>query len=68
MQALGANSGATVMLVVPWLISTARFKAIGGIRRRACFDTAHRDFALYLEARVSEAHGPEDINLSIGAI
>jgi RNA polymerase sigma-70 factor, ECF subfamily len=44
----------------PWLISTARFKAIDGIRRRARFDGTHRDFALYhdpvkLEARINEA-------------
>src|SRR5271168_492080 len=40
----------------PWLISTARFKAIDRMRRRARFDIeAQRDFALYTEARVSEA-------------
>src|SRR5271163_2197242 len=40
----------------PWLISTARFKAIDRMRRRARFDNeAQRDFALYTEARVSEA-------------
>jgi RNA polymerase sigma-70 factor (ECF subfamily) len=38
----------------PWLISTARFKAIDGIRRRARFDAAQRDLALYLEARIDE--------------
>jgi RNA polymerase sigma-70 factor (ECF subfamily) len=38
----------------PWLISTARFKAIDGIRRRARFDSAQKDLALYLEARVNE--------------
>jgi RNA polymerase sigma-70 factor (ECF subfamily) len=43
----------------PWLISTARFKAIDGIRRRARFDGAQRDFALYhdhvkLEVRINE--------------
>ena len=33
----------------PWLISTARFKAIDRMRQRARFDaTAQRDFALYL--------------------
>ena len=42
----------------PWLISTARFKAIDAIRRRARFDGAQRDLALYMEARVSEA--PEE--------
>jgi RNA polymerase sigma-70 factor (ECF subfamily) len=43
----------------PWLISTARFKAIDRMRRRARFDDETRkDFALYVqtkgEARVSE--------------
>src|ERR1700741_5105488 len=31
----------------PWLISTARFKAIDGMRRRARLDGAQREFALY---------------------
>ena len=39
----------------PWLISTARFKAIDGIRRRARFDGAQRDLVHYMEARVHEA-------------
>jgi RNA polymerase sigma-70 factor, ECF subfamily len=39
----------------PWLISTARFKAINGMRRRARFDSAQKDLALHLEARVNEA-------------
>jgi RNA polymerase sigma-70 factor (ECF subfamily) len=39
----------------PWLISTARFKAIDGMRRRAHFDGAQRDFALYTEAHINEA-------------
>jgi RNA polymerase sigma-70 factor (ECF subfamily) len=39
----------------PWLISTARFKAIDRIRRRARFDATVRDFALYVEARIDEA-------------
>jgi RNA polymerase sigma-70 factor, ECF subfamily len=39
----------------PWLISTARFKAISGMRRRARFDSAQKDLALYLEARINEA-------------
>src|SRR5215472_16098335 len=39
----------------PWLISTARFKAIDGMRRRARFDGAQRDFALYTEAHINEA-------------
>ena len=39
----------------PWLISTARFKAIDGMRRRARFDRAQNDIALQLEARINEA-------------
>ncbi len=41
----------------PWLISTARFKAIDGMRRRARFDGAESELALYLEARANEALG-----------
>jgi RNA polymerase sigma-70 factor, ECF subfamily len=43
----------------PWLISTARFKAIDDMRQRARFDAAQRDPALRLEARINEA-SPED--------
>jgi RNA polymerase sigma-70 factor, ECF subfamily len=39
----------------PWLISTARFKAIDGMRRRARFDGAQRDLVAYMESRVSDA-------------
>jgi RNA polymerase sigma-70 factor (ECF subfamily) len=39
----------------PWLISTARFKAIDGMRRRARFDGAQRDLAAYIEAHINEA-------------
>jgi RNA polymerase sigma-70 factor, ECF subfamily len=46
----------------PWLISTAHFKAINGMRRRARFDGAQKDLAHYLEARTSEpAHEDEEI-------
>jgi len=38
----------------PWLISTARFKAIDGRRRRTRFDGAQRDLAAYIE-RINEA-------------
>jgi len=34
----------------PWLISTARFKAIDTIRRRARFDASLQDLAVHLEA------------------
>jgi RNA polymerase sigma-70 factor, ECF subfamily len=39
----------------PWLISTARFKAIDGMRRRALSDRTRRDLALYMEARSNQA-------------
>src|SRR6202021_1582306 len=38
----------------PWLISTARFKAIDAMRRRARFDGAERDLALYLDTKNKE--------------
>jgi RNA polymerase sigma-70 factor (ECF subfamily) len=39
----------------PWLITTARNKAVDGMRRRARFDGAQRDLALRIEARVIES-------------
>jgi RNA polymerase sigma-70 factor (ECF subfamily) len=46
----------------PWLISTARFKAIDVIRRRARFDGAQRDLVAHMESRVNDAHsGNEEI-------
>ena len=39
----------------PWLISTARFKAIDNIRRRARFDGAQRDLIAHLESRANDA-------------
>jgi len=39
----------------PWLISTARFKAIDVIRRRARFDGAEKDLIAHTEARTNEA-------------
>src|SRR5215472_8582755 len=39
----------------PWLISTARFKAIDGMRRRARFDATQKDLTLYTEAQMNEA-------------
>jgi RNA polymerase sigma-70 factor, ECF subfamily len=38
----------------PWLISTARFKAIDVMRRHARFDGVQTDLALYLESRINE--------------
>src|SRR5271168_3676463 len=39
----------------PWLISTARFKAIDTLRRRARFDASQDELAHYLEAQWSSA-------------
>src|SRR5579862_435118 len=39
----------------PWLISTARFKAIDVIRRRARFDGAQKDLVAHIESRISDA-------------
>jgi RNA polymerase sigma-70 factor (ECF subfamily) len=41
----------------PWLISTARFKAIDVIRRRARYSGAQRDLVAHMESRVSDAPG-----------
>jgi len=39
----------------PWLISTARFKAVDTLRRRARFDASQDDLVRYLEAQSSSA-------------
>src|SRR6202451_2540169 len=44
----------------PWLISTARFKAIDVIRRRARFDGAQRDLVAHMESRVNDAPGENE--------
>ena len=41
----------------PWLISTARFKAIDVIRRRARFDGAQRDLVAHMASRVNDGPG-----------
>ena len=41
----------------PWLISTARFKAIDAIRRRVRFDGAQRELVAHMESRVNDAPG-----------
>src|SRR5579864_7190190 len=41
----------------PWLISTARFKAIDVIRRRVRFDGAQRDLVAHMESRVNDFPG-----------
>src|ERR1700704_3177466 len=46
----------------PWLISTARFKAIDAMRRRTRFDGAQRDLVAHMESRVNDApSGNEEI-------
>src|SRR6266404_6945347 len=60
----------------PWLISTARFKAIDTLRRRARFDASQDELVRYLEAQLSSAeeyneedsleeHGLEDDRLRL---
>ena len=46
----------------PWLISTARFKAMDTLRRRARFDASQDELVRYLEAQWSSAErsNPED--------
>src|ERR1700758_5040162 len=44
----------------PWLISTARFKAIDPLRRRARFDASKADLVRYLEAQWSSAEKSND--------
>src|SRR5579863_10588485 len=44
----------------PWLISTARFKAIDTLRRRARFDASQDDLVRYLEAQSSSAETSND--------
>ena len=46
----------------PWLISTARFKAIDAMRRSARFDGVQRDLVAHMESRVNDApSGNEEI-------
>src|SRR5215471_3062784 len=46
----------------PWLISTARFKAIDAMRRHARFNGAQRDLIAHMESRVNDApSGNEEI-------
>jgi len=46
----------------PWLISTARFKAIDAMRRRARFDGAQQDLLAHTESRVNDPpSGNEEI-------
>src|SRR5580693_5975694 len=42
----------------PWLISTARFKAIDTLRRRARFDASQDELVRHIEAQSSSAQSP----------
>jgi RNA polymerase sigma-70 factor (ECF subfamily) len=44
----------------PWLISTARFKAIDTLRRRARFDASQDELVRYLEAQSRSAENSND--------
>jgi RNA polymerase sigma-70 factor (ECF subfamily) len=44
----------------PWLISTARFKAIDTMRRRARFDASQQDLLLHLEAQSAQSPQEEE--------
>src|SRR5678815_3261678 len=44
----------------PWLISTARFKAIDTLRRRARFDASQEELARYLEAQLNAAEKSDE--------
>src|SRR5215211_3800050 len=44
----------------PWLISTARFKAIDTLRRRARLDASQDQLAQYLEAQLSSAEKSDE--------
>ncbi len=44
----------------PWLISTARFKAIDTLRRRARFDASQNELVRYLEAQGSSAESSNE--------
>jgi RNA polymerase sigma-70 factor, ECF subfamily len=41
----------------PWLISTARFKAIDAMRLRVRFDGAQKDLVAHMESRVNDVPG-----------
>src|ERR1700742_2555773 len=44
----------------PWLISTARFKAIDTLRRRARFDASQDELVRHLEAQSGSAESPNE--------
>lgn len=53
----------------PWLISTARFKAIDSLRRRARFDASQGELVRYIEAQSSPAgRSAEELSLENVAV
>jgi RNA polymerase sigma-70 factor (ECF subfamily) len=46
----------------PWLISTARFKAMDTLRRRARFDASQDELVLHLQAQWSSAEESKEEN------
>src|ERR1700681_4562093 len=46
----------------PWLISTARFKAIDAMRRRARFDGVQRELVAHIESRGHPADPGDALN------
>src|SRR4051812_20748961 len=46
----------------PWLISTARFKAIDTLRRRARFDASQDELVRHIETQASSAESSTDQN------
>ncbi len=52
----------------PWLISTARFKAIDTLRRRARFDASQDELARHLEAQWSSAQTSPDEDSLEGSV
>src|ERR1700740_749032 len=44
----------------PWLISTARFKAIDAMRRAARFNGAQRDLVAHMESPINEVTGGDE--------
>ena len=47
----------------PWLISTARFKAVDAMRRRARFAASQQDLVLHLEAQSEKSFQEEEENI-----
>jgi RNA polymerase sigma-70 factor (ECF subfamily) len=52
----------------PWLISTARFKAIDTLRRRARFDASQDELVRYIETQASSAEGSRERSNEDGSL